>query len=32
MACALGTAAAPAPFAGEMIEALKKLDYIRIER
>lgn len=32
MAWAHGTAAAPARFQGPMIEALKKLDYIRIAR
>jgi antitoxin CptB len=32
MAWALGTAAAPECFAGPMIEALKKLDFIRIAR
>ena len=32
MAWAHGTAQAPERFAGPMIEALKKLDYIRVER
>lgn len=32
MAWALGTAPPPARFAGSMIEALQKLDYIRIAR
>ena len=32
MAWAHGTAAAPKRFAGPMIEALQKLDYIRIAR
>jgi len=32
MAWALGTAEPPARFAGPMIEALQKLDYIRIAR
>ena len=32
MAWAHGTAEAPERFAGPMIEALKKLDYIRIAR
>jgi antitoxin CptB len=32
MAWALGTASPPKCFAGSMIEALQKLDYIRIER
>lgn len=32
MAWALGTAEPPERFAGPMIEALKKLDYIRIAR
>lgn len=32
MAWALGTAAVPERFAGPMIEALQKLDYIRISR
>ena len=32
MAWAVGTAAPPERFAGPMIEALQKLDYIRIER
>lgn len=32
MAWALGTAAPPERFAGPMIEALKRLDYIRIAR
>ena len=32
MAWALGTATAPERFAGPMIEALQKLDYIRIAR
>src|SRR5690242_19012222 len=32
MAWALGTAEAPERFKGPMIEALQKLDYIRIER
>ena len=32
MAWALGTAAPPERFEGPMIEALKKLDYIRIAR
>jgi antitoxin CptB len=32
MAWALGTAAPPERFAGTMIEALKKLDFIRIAR
>ena len=32
MAWALGTAAVPERFKGPMIEALQKLDYIRIER
>jgi antitoxin CptB len=32
MAWAHGTAAAPARFKGPMIEALKKLDYIRIAK
>ncbi len=32
MAWALGTAQPPAHFAGAMIEALRKLDYIRIAR
>ena len=32
MAWALGTARAPERFAGPMIEALQKLDYIRIAR
>lgn len=32
MAWALGTAAPPERFAGPMIEALQKLDYIRIAR
>jgi antitoxin CptB len=32
MAWALGTAEPPGRFAGPMIEALKQLDYIRIER
>jgi antitoxin CptB len=32
MAWALGTAEPPERFAGPMTEALRKLDYIRIER
>ncbi len=32
MAWALGTAEAPARFAGPMIDALKRLNYIRIAR
>ena len=32
MAWALGTAKAPAHFIGPMIDALQKLDYIRIEQ
>ena len=32
MAWAIGTADAPERFAGPMIEALKRLDYIRIAR
>jgi len=32
MAWALGTAEPPARFSGVMIEALQKLDYIRIAR
>ncbi|GAA4740689.1 hypothetical protein GCM10023264_02070 [Sphingomonas daechungensis] len=32
MAWAIGTAEAPARFAGPMIDALKRLDYIRIAR
>ena len=32
MGWAVGTAAPPERFAGPMIEALQKLDYIRIER
>ena len=32
MAWAVGTAQAPARFEGPMIEALKRLDYIRAER
>ena len=32
MAWAVGTAAPPERFAGPMIEALQKLDYIRIEQ
>ena len=32
MAWAVGTAEPPARFAGPMIEALKRLDYVRIAR
>ncbi len=32
MAWAIGTAEAPERFAGPMIDALKRLDYIRIAR
>ena len=32
MAWAVGTAEAPERFAGPMIEALKRLDYVRIAR
>ena len=32
MAWAVGTAQAPERFAGPMIEALKRLDYIRVAR
>jgi antitoxin CptB len=32
MAWALGTAEAPERFAGPMIEALRKLNYIRVSR
>ena len=32
MAWAIGTAEAPARFEGPMIEALKRLDYIRVPR